>query len=181
MRRLLRAAYAHSRDYAILELMVGTGLRVSELLALQIGDIELRERSGKVIVRYSKGAQYREIPLTRACRHALQRYLDNAHPSPSDSFGALWYGKKGPLKHRSSVMRMLQKYGNEIGLTGLHPHQLRHTFAMEYLRTNPDDLRGLARLLGHTNLNTVMIYTEPSMGDLAQRMERMEWYPGDEA
>ncbi len=52
--------------------------------------------------------------------------------------------------------------------------RLRHTFSDNYLRGNPDDLRGLAALLGHTNLNTVMIYTEPSFDDLAERVERMQ-------
>ena len=50
---------------------------------------------------------------------------------------------------------------------------LRHTFATRYLKANPDDLRGLARLLGHSSLNTVMIYTEPDFDDLVDRMERM--------
>ncbi|MCB0104607.1 MAG: tyrosine-type recombinase/integrase, partial [Caldilineaceae bacterium] len=51
---------------------------------------------------------------------------------------------------------------------------LRHTFATPYLNANPDDLRGLARLLGHASLNTVMVYTEPNLEDLTQRMERVE-------
>jgi len=78
-------------------------------------------------------------------------------------------------------MRRLQKYGERVGIENLHPHQLRHTFATRYLAANPDDLRGLARLLGHANLNTVMIYTEPDMEDLAQRMERMELRYGRDA
>ena len=161
--------------------MVGTGLRVNELLALTRGDVELRERSGKVIVRHAKGGQYREVPLTLDCRQALQAYLEADHPQPDEPDSPLWFGKKGPLSHRSSVMRMLQKYGERVGIKNLHPHQLRHTFATRYLAANPDDLRGLARLLGHANLNTVMIYTEPDMEDLAQRMERMELRHGREA
>ena len=57
-----------------------------------------------------------------------------------------------------------------------HPaqvHHLRHTFATQYLQANPDDLRGLAALMGHSDLNTVMIYTEPTLQDLISRMERM--------
>ena len=57
---------------------------------------------------------------------------------------------------------------------------LRHTFATRYLNANPDDLRGLARLLGHSSLNTVMIYTEPTLDDLNHRLERMEVYQGQE-
>jgi site-specific recombinase XerD len=174
LRRLLRAAQAEIRDYAMLEVLVGTGLRVHELLDLKLGDIELSERSGKLIVRHSKGGQYREVPLTLDCRQALQAYLEGQHPQVDEPACPLWFGKKGPLRHRSSVMRMVQKYGKRVGIEHLHPHQLRHTFASRYLTANPDDLRGLARLLGHANLNTVMIYTEPNMEDLAERMERME-------
>ena len=180
LRRLLRAAQVEPRDYAMIELLVGTGVRVSELLSLTRADIELRERSGKVIVRYAKGAQYREIPLTLDCRQALQTYLDTDHPDPANPNTPLWRGKKGPLSHRSSVMRMLQKYGAVVGIKDLHPHMLRHTFANRYLRANPDDVRGLARLLGHANLNTVMIYTEPDLDDLARRIERMEWGTDEE-
>lgn len=179
LRRLLRTAQADARDYAMLELLLGTGLRVQELLDLKVGDIEVRDRSGKVIVRHAKGAQYREVPLTLDCRQALQAYLEAEHPQPDALESPLWLGKKGALSHRSSVMRVLQKYGERVGIKNLHPHQLRHTFASRYLAANPNDLRGLARLLGHSNLNTVMIYTEPDMDDLVQRMERMELLNGE--
>ena len=67
---------------------------------------------------------------------------------------------------------MLEKYALRAGIQPVNPHSLRHTFATRYLNVNPDDLRGLARLLGHKSLDTVMIYTEPSMHDLSMRMER---------
>ncbi len=69
---------------------------------------------------------------------------------------------------------MLEKYGQVAKIPPPGPHVLRHTFATRYLAANPDDLRGLARLLGHANLNTVMIYTEPDMDSLTNRMERVE-------
>ncbi len=97
-------------------------MRVGELLALAVGDVELNERSGKVTVRRGKH--------------------DN--------------------------------YTIQAGIDSVNPHALRHTFATCYLNANPDDLRGLARLLGHSSLDTVMIYTEPNLDELAQRMERVE-------
>jgi integrase/recombinase XerC len=178
---LLRAAQSEARDYAMVEVLVETGLRVHELLALRLSDLELHQRSGKLVVRHGKRGHYREIPLTLDCRQALRSYLETEHPHPEDPDSPLWFGKKGPLGHRSSVMRLLQKYGNIVGIPDLHPHLLRHTFASRYLRANPDDLRGLARLLGHANLNTVMIYTEPDMDDLAQRLKRMELLGGEPA
>jgi site-specific recombinase XerD len=71
------------------------------------------------------------------------------------------------------VLRILRKYTIRARLEPIGPHILRHTFATQYLKTNPDDLRGLAALLGHSDLNTVMIYTEPTLQDLNKRMERM--------
>jgi integrase/recombinase XerC len=83
-------------------------------------------------------------------------------------------GTRGPLRHRSSVMRALKRIAHWAGIEDVSPHALRHTFATHYLDANPGDLRGLARLLGHASLNTVMIYTEPDMNDLADRLGRME-------
>jgi integrase/recombinase XerC len=174
LRRLLRAARSDPRDYAMLELLVGTGLRVGELLALQVGDVTLHERSGKVIVRQAKHEGYREVPLTLDVRKALAAYLDEVHPQPDNTAAPLWIGAQGQLRQRSSVTRLLEKYALQAGIEPVNPHALRHTFATRYLKANPDDLRGLARLLGHTSLDTVMIYTEPTWQDLTERMERVE-------
>ncbi|NLF77805.1 MAG: tyrosine-type recombinase/integrase [Chloroflexi bacterium] len=175
LRRLLRAVHGSGnvRDIAMLEVLVGTGLRVGELLALQVGDVEIGERSGKLTVRQSKHGGFREVPLTRDVRHALAAYLEK-HPEKDHSEAGLWTGTRGPLSNRSSVVRILDKYAYEAQIEAIRPHALRHTFATRYLAANPDDVRGLAALLGHANLNTVMIYTEPGLADLANRMERIE-------
>jgi integrase/recombinase XerC len=180
--RLLRAVHngGSLRDIAMIEMLAGTGLRVSELLQLQVGDLVLRERSGWVIVREGKHGGYREIPLTSEVRTALAAYLESrtvegASTLP-DKTSPVWMGKQGPLTHRSSVLRILNKYvfRSHLDLDSVSPHTLRHTFATLYLKANPDDLRGLAALLGHSDLNTVMIYTEPTREDVANRLERME-------
>ena len=174
LRRLLRVARNNLRDYAMLELLAGTGLRVGELLMLKVGDVEINERSGKVIVRRGKHENYREVPLTLDVRKALEAYLKAHHPEKDNLEAPLWIGTHGGLNHRSSVTRMLEKYAIQAGIESVNPHALRHTFATPYLNANPDDLRGLARLLGHASLNTVMVYTEPNLEDLTQRMERVE-------
>ena len=175
LRRLLRAAHASGnlRDIAILEVLIGTGVRVGELLALHVGDVELGERSGKLTVRHGKQGGFREVPLTRDVRQALEAYLEK-HPGKDDLEAALWTGTRGPLSNRSSVVRILDKYAYQAQIEPVKPHALRHTFATRYLDANPDDVRGLAALLGHANLNTVMIYTAPGLADLARRMERVE-------
>ena len=174
LRKLLRAARAHLRDYAMLELLAGTGLRVGELLALRVGDIEINDRSGQVTVRRGKHEHYREVPLTLDVRKALSAYLTAEHPEPDNLAAPLWVGTRGGVSHRSSVTRLLEKYAIRAGIEPVNPHALRHTFATRYLKANPSDLRGLARLLGHQSLDTVMIYTEPTMQDLTERIERIE-------
>ncbi len=176
LRQLLRAVHngGSARDTAIIEILVGAGLRVGELLQLQVGDVVLRDRSGWVIVREGKHGGYREVPLTKEVRQAVANYLEtDPVEGKQEEETPLWWGKHGPLTHRSSVLRVLKKYALRAQLKSISPHVLRHTFATHYLKANPDDLRGLAALLGHSDLNTVMIYTEPTQQDLASRMERM--------
>lgn len=171
-RRLLRQVHRSGnwRDIALVELLLGTGLRVAEALALEVGDISLGERSGAVTVRRGKGGQGRTIPLIAPVRRALSDYLEQEQPAPG---GPLWAGQRGPLHDPSSVYKLLKNYAFVAGLDPdiISPHVLRHTFATHYLDKNPGDLRGLAALLGHSSLDTVMIYTEPSLDELASRME----------
>lgn len=174
LHRLLRRVQAdgNARDRALIELMVGTGLRVSELLALKVGDVALGERSGSVTVRYGKRASWRVVPVPREARLALREYM-SSHPSPTDPDSALWQGERGPLSDRTAINKLLTEYTRLAGIEGVTPHQLRHTFATRYLEANSGDLRGLAALLGHRSLDTVMVYTEPTMEDLADRVEKI--------
>lgn len=104
LRRLLRAVHngGSARDVAIIEMLAGTGLRVGELLQLQIGDVVLRDRSGWVIVREGKQGGYREVPLTQEVRQALADYLETGPAvGHQEEETPLWWGKQGPLTHRS--------------------------------------------------------------------------------
>jgi integrase/recombinase XerC len=91
----------------------------------------------------------------------------------------LWLGERGALRSPSAIFRLLKKYAGRANVDAslISPHVLRHTFATRYLVANPGDLRGLAALLGHSSLETVMIYTEPTSADLMDRMERAENNP----
>jgi len=129
LRKLLRAARGHLRDYAMLEMLAGAGLRVGELLALKISDMAIGERSGTVIVRRGKHENYREVPLTLDVRKALTAYLDNKHSDRDEPMAPLWVGQRGASSHRSSVTRMLEKYAIQAGIEPVNPHALRHTFA----------------------------------------------------
>jgi site-specific recombinase XerD len=138
-----------------------------------------------VTVREGKHGGYREVPLTKEVRQALADYWEKhpfhqkGHEHYQDERTPLWQGKHGSLSHRSSVLRILHKYTIRARLDPIGPHVLRHTFATQYLQANPDDLRGLAALLGHSDLNTVMIYTEPTLQDLTARLERMDHLKGE--
>ncbi|MBU0492959.1 MAG: tyrosine-type recombinase/integrase [Chloroflexi bacterium] len=173
LRRLLRAVHqaGDGRDIAIMELLAGTGLRVSETVQLRYGDIELNTRSGMVTVRRGKGGVHRQVPLTAEVRRALAAYLEQ-HPGQAEA--PLWVGQRGPLRDRGALFRIVNKYALAAGLPALGPHTLRHTFATRYLQAHPGDLRNLAAILGHSSLDTVLIYTEPTTDELAQRMEEAE-------
>lgn len=171
LRRVV-AEVGNVRDMALVEVLLGTGVRVGELLALQRGDLALKPRSGALTVRRGKGGLTRTVPLTADVRNALNAYLDQiGREGKADQ--PLWQGTRGPLQDRGSICRVLEKYARWAGIEELTPHTCRHTFATRYLAANPGDLRGLASLLGHASLNTVMIYTEPTDQDLLDRMERM--------
>lgn len=171
-RLFLRAVHqsGNLRNIAIVELLLGTGIRVTELLDLKMSDLEIGERSGKLVVRKGKQSSYREIPLTANVRRALNAYLDQNRLLEKNDF--LWAGQRGELQDRSAINRILEKYAIVAHIEPFGPHVCRHTFATRYLEHNPGDLRGLASILGHRSLNTVMIYTQPRMEDLAERMEK---------
>lgn len=174
-RRLLREVHQHGdgRDIALVELLLGAGLRISEALNLQNDDLVMNERSGYAVIRHTKGGQSRTVPLTLPVRKALQAYLSINPPLPN---APVWNGRRGPLKDPAGVWKLLKEYARQAGLDPdlVSPHILRHTFATRYLAANPGDLRGLAAILGHSSLDTVMIYTEPTTEALAERMERAE-------
>jgi site-specific recombinase XerD len=176
LRRLLRQVHQEGdlRDIALVELLAGTGLRISETMDLQRRDIVLNDRSGEVVVRRGKGGAHRRVPLTAPVRAALRAYLDGHSSLKGDD--PLWVGQRGPLADRSGVVKLLKRYARRAGLDEevVSPHVLRHSFATRYLTANPGDLRGLAAILGHSDLNTVMVYTAPKTSDLADRMERAE-------
>lgn len=168
---LVRAAEADGdlRNIAIVELMLGAGLRVSELLALRPADLVLTGTGGKLVVRQGKGGKFREIPIPLSARRAMDAYLETVEIGKGDT---IWQGTRGCLATGSAIKKILKRLAAAAGIAHIHPHMLRHTFARRYLDANPGDLRGLATLLGHASLNTTMIYTEPTMDDLAVRVQR---------
>ena len=175
LRRLRRCVHAggNLRDVAIFEALAGTGLRVSEALTLSVADVLLDARPPHLVVRAGKGGQSRRVPLTAEVGRALRDYLaDLARRGLSVKADAsLWLGQRGALRNPSTINKLLAGYADQVGVADVTPHTLRHTFATNYLDKHPGDVRGLAAILGHADLRTTMIYTEPDLATLARRME----------
>ena len=152
------------RDRAVLELLYGSGLRVAELCALDLNDLELR--SGTVQVT-GKGRKQRRVPISDDARAAVSRYLDGSRRSFLESSGAqaavpaLFLNKRGRRLDPRSVRAALTRYATADGLPPVSPHGLRHSFATHLLDAGAD-LRVVQELLGHENLATTEIYTHVS-------------------
>ncbi len=161
-----------ARDYALLQVMLQAGLRVGEVAALCVDDVELRERSGKIRVRAGKGGKERSLPLNATARKALADYLER-RPRPVDK-DVLFVSQKGQGLSERAIERIVEECLRRAGLDGENftAHSLRHTFAARYLEANPGQLVELAALLGHSDLNTTAVYTQPRFDEVAEKMER---------
>jgi integrase/recombinase XerC len=156
------------RDAAVLELFYATGMRLGELIGLQVGDVDLRE--GTVKVR-GKGSKDRILPLGRTAASVLGLYLgirssllggknDGALPGP------LFVTNRGNRLSPKGVNRLISKYIARVSdIQKKSPHVLRHTFATHLLNRGAD-LRAVKELLGHESLATTQIYTHVSIDRL---------------
>ena len=170
VRRLLREIEFRQdlRANAVFSLMLYAGARISDVVGLELHDLELNERSGSATFRQGKGNKQRTVPLPLPCRRAVQAYLEVRPPIKSD---AVFVGERGALGERG-IRAIVEKYGTICGID-LHPHLLRHTFSHRFLEDNPGDLVSLAQILGHSNINTTALYcqrTQDQLGDSAEKM-----------
>jgi len=154
------------RDKAMLELMYATGMRVSELLSLNIGDIEFE--AGYVRTR-GKGDKERIIPLGEVANEALQNYLRVSRPrllkTPTDAF---FVNARGDRLTRQGFWKILKSYTEQAGIKKkISPHSLRHSFATHLLNIG-EDRRTVQELLGHADIATTQIYTHLSQSRLRQ-------------
>ena len=146
------------RDRALLELLYGSGLRVSELVGLDVDDVDLEEGAVRVL---GKGGKEREVPLGRFGRQALEAWLGRARPgfTTAASRGALFLNRRGGRLTRQSVNRLLAASVRAAGIERrVSPHSLRHSFATHLLEGGAD-VRVVQELLGHASVATTQIYT----------------------
>jgi len=163
---------SRQRDSAMVVFLLHTGLRLSEALTLQLGDVQLAERKGQVLVRQGKGGRVRTVPLNVQARKALQEWLAVRLGNGSHVWVQVEGEPSDGLSNRS-VQRVLVRIGQDAGLEHLTPHVLRHTFAKNLVDSGVG-LEKVAALLGHSNLNTTRIYVTPNQKDLEQAVERLE-------
>ena len=162
VRRLLEApdegSPAGLRDRAILELLYGSGLRISELTGLDVDDLDLEEGSVRVL---GKGGKEREVPLGSFGRNAAGAYLTRGRPAFASvaTRGAMFLNARGGRLSRQSCARLLGRY---VRLAGIERHvtlhTLRHSFATHLLEGGAD-VRVVQELLGHASVATTQIYT----------------------
>jgi integrase/recombinase XerD len=150
------------RDRAILQTLYGAGVRISELVALDVDDVDLD--GGSVLVRSGKGSKARRVPLGRAARRAVGAYLVQTRPelvrrSKRAAGAGLLLNARGGRLSRQGCWKILKGYAREAGLEDrVSPHTLRHSFATHMLDAGAD-IRVVQELLGHASLSTTQVYT----------------------
>ena len=149
------------RDRAMLELLYATGMRVSELVALDLDSIELHNNLATVRC-VGKGSKERLIPIHEQAVHALRIYLQDARPEMARSKRerGLFINRRGERLTRQGFWLILKNYARLANIpSDVTPHTLRHSFATHMLRGGAP-LRSVQELLGHANISTTQIYTQ---------------------
>jgi integrase/recombinase XerC len=164
------------RDRAIVEFLYATGIRVGELVGINLGDLDLRERVVRVTGKRNK---QRMVPFGEPALEAVLLYLEktravflNECPEAERDNNALFLHRRGGRLTTRSVGRMIDKYIKQCAdIHSISPHSLRHTFATHLLDQGAD-LRDIQELLGHARLSTTQIYTQVSMEKMIEVYDR---------
>jgi integrase/recombinase XerD len=147
------------RDRAMLELLYATGLRVSELVGLRLGQLHL---DGGFLVAFGKGGKERVVPVGERAELWVRGYLANERPQAARAGGprhdAVFVNARGVAMTRQGFWKILRAYGLAVGVPELSPHVLRHSFATHLLEHGAD-LRAVQTMLGHADISTTQIYT----------------------
>lgn len=147
------------RDKAMLELLYATGMRVSEMVSLNVRDVNLK---AGFVRCFGKGSKERIIPIHSKAIKAVKTYLDDARPRILGATGeiALFLNRRGQRLTRQGFWLILKGYAKKTGIEAdITPHVLRHSIATHLLHSGKMNLRELQELLGHANISTTQIYT----------------------
>ncbi|HEX9207613.1 MAG TPA: tyrosine recombinase XerC [Steroidobacteraceae bacterium] len=153
------------RDKAIMELLYSSGLRLAELLGLDLADLDLRDRTVRVL---GKGRKTRIVPVGRQAIQALQAWLAQRATVAAVGEQAVFVGVNGSRLGPRIVQRRIARWARLQGLPEhVHPHMFRHSFASHLLESS-QDLRAVQELLGHANISTTQVYTHLDFQHLAR-------------
>ncbi|MDM5350897.1 site-specific tyrosine recombinase XerD [Lysinibacillus sphaericus] len=156
------------RDLAMLELLYGSGMRISELIALDLADIHLTMGFVRV---FGKGGKERIIPLGKSALSAISTYLNNARGQLQGKYpktDAFFINQRGKRLTRQGCWKLMKEHALKAGIQHeLTPHTLRHSFAT-HLVENGADLRAVQEMLGHADISTTQIYTHISKTRLSE-------------
>ena len=144
------------RDRALLELFYSSGLRLSELINLDLDDININDAE---LIALGKGNKQRILPVGRHAIEQIKQWLTVRSERANENEMALFVSQRGTRIHQRSVQKRIEQAAQKQGvMTHVHPHMLRHSFASHMLESS-GDLRAVQELLGHANLSTTQIYT----------------------
>ncbi|SDI34594.1 integrase/recombinase XerC [Ferrimonas sediminum] len=152
------------RDRAMMELFYSSGLRLAELVAIDIDQLDPQEKQVRVT---GKGGKTRLLPVTAVAIEWINRWLALRSALTTEADGALFVSNRGTRISPRSVQARLAKWGQQQAVGArVHPHKLRHAFATHMLESS-QDLRAVQELLGHANLSTTQVYTHLDFQHLA--------------
>ena len=160
------------RDKAMLELLYATGMRVSELVSLNLSDVNLEEGFVRC---FGKGRKERVIPIHEQAIRDLKTYLKKVRPqfNPPQTEEALFLNRWGQRLTRQGFWLILKGYAKQLGLEDkITPHTLRHSIATHLLHSGKMNLRELQEFLGHANISTTQVYTHLTSEHVRQVYER---------
>lgn len=158
MESSLQKGWFKVRNTAILELLYSSGLRVSELAKLNVGDVDFQR--DLVHVREGKGQKDRFVPFGKPAKNALEKWIGEKRLSE-----ALFVNRYGKRLSTRGIFNIVNRSGISKGMHGVHPHSLRHSFAT-HLLSEGADLRSVQEMLGHSRLSTTQRYTRISTEEL---------------
>jgi integrase/recombinase XerC len=158
-----------TRDRAIMELLYSSGLRLSELVGLNVGDLDLRDRMVDVIM--GKGRKGRRIPVGSVAAGVLEKWLTERTALVKAGETALFVGRRGQRLGPRAVQKRVAQWAVRQGLSmHVYPHLFRHSFATHLLESS-QELRGVQELLGHADISTTQVYTHLDFQHLARIYE----------
>lgn len=158
----------NKRDILMFEILINTGIRVSELCNLKLRDIEVSERKGQLSI-VGKGIKQRVVALNKNVRDAFEDFM-KVRPKTDSEY--LLIGQRGQLT-RNGVFKTLKKYADRVGIE-VSPHCLRHSLA-RYLLESGSDITTVQGILGHERLETTAIYTKTIQKRMDEDLENLNW------